>query len=1319
MAFQYTEQQKQAILSPIDRNTVVTAAAGSGKTTLLVDRVIRIISDRELNVPANSLAIMTFTRNAAENLRMKINKKLGEKLDSLGEEDDGLRGYLSEQIIKLRSASIGTIDSFCINVIRENVQIFDLPISFAVADNAKKAAMQAQAMQSTMAYFYGSPAPDGDVISAEDRDALFFTFSFENDDALQNAIKDAAEMLSSYDGAEAWLDNEAAANADLDKLGEKYLPVFIKNYEKLLHKAKLELRRLAGINALLSEFLSRERDNAALGGKDALAQTCGEVMSDYNIYYLSCANTAELIEAALCELKEKYTLAALDEFADTLGKITNTAELPRKGPKSELRKQFTESKNKFGKLVEAMRTVPFSYEEERNILEYQSGVVSTFVKLVKFYIGAYSALKISSGYPDFSDCELMLLDRLKNNEEFRRGLSDRFSCIIVDEFQDSNNVQAEIFRLISNGKNNLFYVGDVKQAIYTFRGGDPRIMAALCDGADGFGVIPLNRNFRSRRAVIDSVNCLFSGIMTREYGDVDYADGAQLEYGADYPEISPEKTAEYDTEIHMLDLPELEQEPDSDFGDIRQAHFVAGKIKSMLESGFEVSDGKGGMRPCRYSDFSILLRKNGNIKAYKEALNLAGIPALTAGGRDFLESEEISLVMDLLRVIDNPLCDEEFLRVLMSPLYSVSAAEAAKIRLGALGISTEDIQQNEELIKPISRLLRYFSLYGCLNYCIRAAEGSGDNDGAEAAADTDAAAEAASSSEKAKLAEQELKRRGVNRSIGANIIRFAEDIHRYRFFKGSSSVEGLIRRIYSETDLISIVSAYDGGKQRAANLRLLRKYAADFEERDGGSLSDFIRFVSNTKAYRQRMEEAGVPDDAENAVKIMTFHASKGLEMPICILAELDYRFSQNDMKGTMIMNHDAGLGLSYVDRKLRYKSGTMSSEALKMVNREKQYGEELRLLYVAATRAQEKLIMVGACGKSPSELVMTENDAQDAFRTTSPFQWILSSMLRYADPEQFPFFGENSPLALFDRNTREPIAARIFRSTVSDTEITPEEMTQSTEQNTDDLNSETAAEPLGSLPDTDGVTDEEAAALKSVMLYEYPYVSDTEQQAKYAVTELAHQGDENFAETVVYLTKPSFYGRKADEESAANATGKEIGDAYHHVMEHFPLGEIAGAVSDGERAKKAAEIISRLAEDKKITRRETALVNPERVAAFFASELGVRMLKSRRVEREKAFYAELPAKKFDPACEGEVSIQGRTDMYFYEDGGIVLVDYKGDSAANLEKEKLNYAKQLSIYSDILPEVTGVKVKQMYIYAFSTGECIDVEKLLDEQKESE
>ncbi len=1312
MAFEYTEQQKQAILSPIDRNTVVTAAAGSGKTTLLVDRVIRIISDRETNIPADSLAIMTFTRNAADNLRMKINRRLGEKLESLGDDEDELRGYLAEQIIKLRSASIGTIDSFCINVIRENVQIFDLPVNFAVADNARKASMQAQAMQAVMDYFYGSPAPDGDVISAEDRDALFFTFSFENDDALRNAITDTAESLSSYDGASEWLEEEAAANADLGRLGEKYLPIIIKNYEKLLHKANLELHRLARINAELSDFLSRERDNAALGGKDALAQTCGEVLNDYNLYYIGCLHTAELVEAALGVLREKNDLPALDEFSDTLSKITNTAELPRKGPKSELRKQFTDSKNKFAKHIESMRAVPFSYEEERNIIEQQSAVVATFVKLVRFYISAYSSLKISSGYPDFSDCELMLLDRLKNNEEFRKGLSDRFSCIIVDEFQDSNNVQADIFRLISNGKNNLFYVGDVKQAIYTFRGGDPRIMAALCDGAEGFGVIPLNRNFRSRRAVIDSVNCLFSGIMTREYGDVDYENGSQLECGADYPEIPPEKAADYCTEIHMLDLPELESEPESDFGDIRQAHFVAGKIKALLESGFEVSDGKGGMRQCRYSDFSVLLRKNGNIKAYKEALNLAGIPALTAGGRDFLESEEITLVMDLLRVIDNPLCDEEFLRVLMSPLYSVSAADAAKIRLGALGISTGDIQENEDLINPISRLLRYFSLYGCLNYCIRAAESTDDNNNPDSeAADTDTAAEAAGSAEKARLAERELKKRGVARSIGANILRFAEDIHRYRFFKGSSSVEGLIRRIYSETDLISIVSAYDGGKQRAANLRLLRKYAADFEERDGGSLSDFIRFVANTKAYRQRMEEAGVPDDAENAVRIMTFHASKGLEMPICILAELDYRFSQNDMRGTVIMNHDAGLGLSYVDRKLRYKSGTLSSEALKIVNREKIYGEELRLLYVAATRAQEKLIMVGASTKAPSELVMTENDAQDAFRTTSPFQWILSSMLRYADAEQFPFFGDNSPLELFDRNTHEPINTRIYYSTVNDADIISEEITQAEK--------EAEQAPEETPPDADSVTNEETEALKNVMLYEYPYASDTAQQAKYAVTELAHQGDDSFEQSVVYLTKPSFYGRKADEESAANATGKEIGDAYHHIMEHFPIDAIKGACSDEERAEITLRVISRLADENKITRRETALVIPERIAAFFGSELGRRMLKSSRVEREKAFYAELPAARFDPACSGEVSIQGRTDMYFYEDGGIVLVDYKSDSAANLEKETLNYAKQLSIYSDILPEVTGVKVKQMYLYAFSTGECIDVEKLLDEQKESE
>lgn len=1298
MPFEYTEQQKKAILSPIDRSTVVTAAAGSGKTTLLVDRIIRILSDRDMNIPADSLAIMTFTRNAADSLRMKINRKLNEKLEQLDDgENEELRSYLADQVIKLRSAAIGTIDSFCINIIRENVQIFDLPINFTVADNARKAAMQAQAMQSVTALLY-----DGNTVTPEERDALFFTFSFETDDALQNAIKETAETLSSYYGAEDWLDGEAAANADLEALRKKYLPVMITNYEKLLHKALIELNRLGGINRELADFLARERDIASLSGKDALAQTCGEVISGYNMYYLACVQTEELISGALGTLREKNTLEALDEFVTTISGVTNSAELPRKGPKSELRKKFTESKNKFSKLIEAMRAVPFSLEEERQMISQQSEVTSAFVMLVKCYISTYTALKTSSGYVDFCDCELMLLDRLKNDEDFRQQLSDRFSCIIVDEFQDSNDVQAEIFKLISNGKNNLFYVGDVKQAIYTFRGGNPRIMAALCDGADGFDVIPLNKNFRSRRTVVECVNAMFSGIMTREYGDVDYENNAQLEYGADYPEIPDEKRADYAAEIYMLDLPELEREPDSDLGDIRQAHFVAGKIKQLYESGFEVSDGKGGMRPCKYSDFSILLRKNGFIKEYKEALDMAGIPSLTSGGRDFLESEETALMMDLLNVIDNPLRDEEFLRVLMSPIYGASAADMAKIRLGALGFSNEDIMNNEAEIKPISKLLRYFSLYGCLNYCIRAAENEH-----ELPDDTDTAAEAEASSSMAQKAEAELARRGIKRTISPDILRFSEDIHRYRFFKGSCSVESLIRKIYSETDIISIVSAYDAGRQRAANLRLLRKYAADFEERSGGSLSDFIRYITNTKAYKQRMDEAGVPEDAENAVKIMTFHASKGLEMPICILAELDYNFSLNDARGTVLMNHEAGLALNYVDRKQRYKSGTIGTEALKILNKEKMYGEELRLLYVAATRAQEKLIITGASSKSPEDYLMTENDPQDAFRTISPFQWILSSMLRYCKKEQLSFFGEGSPITLYKKGSPEPMNTVILREEISEAEIISEEIPEPQDG---------GAVPL---PDTSGVSEDEISALTDIMTYEYPYKNDTEQQSKYAVTELAHQGDELFNESVVYLTKPSFYGKKTDSSDISNATGKEIGDAYHHIMEHFPLGDIAPAQTDGERLRITEEVINRLADENKITPRETALVKPERIAAFFGGELGRRMLNSPRVEREKAFYAELPASRFDPKCGGEVSIQGRTDMYFYEDGEIILVDYKSDSPENLAKEKLNYAKQLSIYSDILPEVTGVKVRQMYIYAFSTGEALDVEKILKESEHNE
>jgi len=1302
-----TKQQPTAIDAEINEPVIVTAAAGSGKTTLLVDRIIRLLSDKSLDIPADTLAVMSFTRNAAENLRSKLIARLtDEKAELLREntpESMEKAGYLSEQSIALRQSFITTIDAFCISVIRENAHTFELPINFRIADTAKKASMQSAAMRDTMEYFYKN---DGDApeneISAEERAALFYTFNYEDDTALQNAVMDISDKLSSYADAEDWLEKSVGAYSGISALEGRYTDVYKNKITRIITNAYHYLKRCGEIIKPYDEDLLRKLDNPNLKNSERkkLTEQRETIIPNLREVYKSDRALFRTVAERSAKFRRHpslHTLCEFLEFVHTFDWKSAAAALTRKGT-DNFKKTFSIMRKKFLNMKEELSKLPeLSEREEEQSLSTGRMAVGALVKLVKKYTARYREIKLSAGCPDFSDCELMLLGRLRSDTAFREQLAARFSCIIVDEFQDSNDVQAEIFRLISSG-GNLFYVGDVKQAIYTFRGGNPEIMADMCRshkrprrlaalysvrnkgiiaapaGSAGekwslsarlsadeffyghrpFSVIPLNKNFRSRKNVIEFVNAIFSGIMTRRYGGVNYADGQELRYGNVYPD-EPDEKRDYDTEIYLLSTPkELKIENES--GDMPQARFAAKRIKELYESGFAVTE-NGVKRPSMYRDYAILVRTNGEMKAYADALAELGIPSVSPASKDFLDSEEIALVLNLLKVIDNPLKDEEMLKALMSPLYGFTAEETAEIRLGTLGLA--DI--SDEDARALAAKLKGSSLYGCLTLCTRElslniAEESGS------------------------LADDAIN---AARTTHPKAARFMRDLNGFRFFMSSNSIEKLIDKIYDDTEIFSVICTYENSAQRIANIRLLKQYARDFEDNEGGTLSDFIRFITNTLAFRDKLSAASAPGDAENAVKIMTFHASKGLEMPVVIVPGLNKPI-QTD-KGAYLMNHEYGLSLYYVDRGARYRYEPFSYNAIKDVNNNSSYGEELRLLYVVMTRAREKLILMGTLGSSKNlgEMIMIDGVPETALSGTVPLYWIMSSLLRYCDRNEVLGSGKGA-LKIGGMN------AYIY---FCDTPAKPEQ---------------TVAESV--LPDAD---DNITAKILKNLSAVYPYKDDAAMQEKFAVTELSHTDDSD--DGIVYITKPAFM-------SKSEYTGKEIGDAYHHLMRYFPLEKMRAAKTTDERMSVTENAINDLAASGKITEREKDILtsqkqkSTEKITRFFESGLGVRMLESRRVERELPFYAELPGKALGLDYEGNIGIQGQIDMFFFEEDGIVLVDYKSDSAESMAKEKDSYKKQISIYKSILPRITGTEVKQMFLYAFSSGEAIDAEQFSKGEK---
>ena len=1322
MAFKPTPQQQAAIDAPHNRNAVVTAAAGSGKTTLLVDRILRLISDPELDIPADTLAIMTFTRNAAAALRTKLNDGIAKRIRELPK-NDSTRKYLSDQAIALRAASIGTIDSFCINILKENVHAFGLPMNFSIADDARVSSMKNLAMKSTLAYFYehdeGDSCPDGDI-SAEERRVLFFTFSFEDDRQLQDCINAVFEKFASYADREEWLDRCVGLYEDFDRMSDIFAPANLGMIKNCLDKATL---RLSLIESIVNDYANEKQER----GKSWKQ----EVLVAMNEYFNGCQKLVDDTTKAFEALSADPTAANFTRFFEELGEAPNFSE--RKDPQSPAKKCLTAAKKGFT-LASDLRAMAFFDSEERPIFPQQQTAVKTFVKLLRHFSESYRSIMHTNGTLDFAECEYLLLERLREDETLRSQLSERYSCIIVDEFQDSNDVQAEMFRLISNGKNNLFYVGDVKQSIYGFRGGNPLIMGRLINKPSALGrlcasagkltvspsesgkvrvkvslagknptaylnrsqrfkVLPLTKNFRSRKAVVDTVNTIFSGVMTQKYGGVDYANGAALVLGSNafyQPVSDPDK---YKTEILLVESAVKSDAAKKE----TQAKIIADRINELIAEGFLVTGKDGKLRPCGFGDFAVLMRGNSDMGLFKEVFAKNGIPSVLPKNTEFLTSEEIALTLDLLRVIDNPMRDEEMLRVLMSPLFGFTADETAQLKLGTLGFPLEEIEDD---LSPIAGMMKSRTLFGCLSFCCREEDPEYDRESvSEKASDALALINILNSSEK------------TARRISEKAQRFLKCLEKLRTFMSNNAVDELIRFACDETEIYNVIATYENSRQRLANVRLLQKYAADFENADGGTLSDFLRFLGGLES--SSLNAANVPEDVSNAVKLMTFHASKGLEMPVCILAEMNTPINKQDSFQPVLLSHKYGIAMKYVDNRERFSVQPLAYNTFSRIIAEGAYSDELRLLYVAATRPMDKLIITAEAADSLQGLKLPKDATPvSVFSDGKPINWILRSLFRNVSENTLSAFDadRSKPLSIGDFAEVVAVKPPVAKAETDDEDKVSEDDIIEEEEFEEEFSEEELFED--ELEEDMSEVWELAQEISEKLNVKYPHAAETRLQAKYAVTELAHSSMDSTTDKIVYFNLPSF-------AKNAKMAGNKVGDAYHHFMEHCRLEVIRDSADISDTIR---EMIAELCEEQLISEDERDILLSREgfvrnLAGFFESGLGKRVLSDiSRVRREQPFRAEVPAQRLgvkgrDGADSSAlISIQGRTDMYFYEDDGIVLVDYKSDTRANLAKELDNYCKQLMTYKEILPQVTGVPVKQVLIYGFSVGQVIDCEK---------
>lgn len=1181
MGVKWTTDQQHAI-ECCKGSVLVSAAAGSGKTAVLVERVIRRLTDEDNPCSAEDLLIVTFTRAATAQMREKIGAAILKRLS-----EDPTDRHLRRQYMLLPFAKICTIDSFCNDLVRENFHALGISPDYSLLDNETAVIMKNDVCEAMLERAYEEDS-DGSFSGLSD-----MMSSGSSDEDFAKLIIKMYDISTAYPFPDLWLDSliEEYSQPDINK---SCWGVIIKKY----------------VCDMLDYCVSSSNDMmAAMESDPIVADAYGAaVQSDINMY-------AELREKVNRDWDE-----ALEAFNTV--KYMGLGRVP-KGYESETKNAVMTARKKLKDLLKKVPNIMcVSSGEHSEDVRLMRGPVTKLIELVKQFGREYSAEKDKMNSADFSDILHRALNLLAVSDgrggyiktDLARELSSHYVEILVDEYQDINEAQDMIFKAISADENNLFTVGDVKQSIYRFRQAMPEIFLRRRSTTHSFesGKYPLGitlgSNFRSRVGVTSCVNYIFRQLMSTEAGELEYDDSEALNAAAKYPERDTP-----DCELHVV----------TDKGNRAdtleaQARYVARYIDRTVREGKTLVTKGGALHPASYGDFCILLRTAKNVSSvYANALSERGIPVFSPETGGFFEAAEISFILSLLRVLDNPVQDIPLAAVMLSPLFGFSAGELADIRASA----KERLEAGET--EPLYR-------------SVAASADEGDE---KAAA-------------------------------------FLKKIESLRRLSLTLSAGELVRRVCEETGFDAIVGAMPDGERRRLNIGLLCDYAEKYEAAGNLGLSGFIRFIDKVARTSGDLATAARPSENADIVRIMTVHQSKGLEFPICILADMQHAFNERDNTESVLISSSAGLGM-----KRRTEDGisvydTASRRAAVITSERMGRSEEMRVLYVALTRAKENLVMVTSVPNPEKGLAKVAVECGIGERA-NPFavlrmnnfsDLVLTALMRHpAADELRKLSGVDVPIFLPEKDRFK------LKVVVSDSESF---MTESANEQ------KIAAKPV--------FFDEVCERLD----YSDPRSVLSSVPAKRAASDGSERGinREYFASS-----RPAFM-------SSGGLTPAQRGTATHKFMQ---FSDYAAARADIESE------LARLVDGGFLSEEEGKAVNISAAKRFFMSSLAERIFASDNVMREKKFAALFPAKFFYPELTGEAAeekivVQGIADCVFVEDGKLVIVDYKTDTGVDAEALLDRYSAQLVIYREALSQALGMPVKETLLYSFFMNSTVKV-----------
>ncbi|MDL2324672.1 UvrD-helicase domain-containing protein [Ruminococcaceae bacterium OttesenSCG-928-A16] len=1134
---------QQAAIEDEGGALLVSAAAGSGKTAVLVERAVRLVTRAQNPIPADRLLVVTFTNAAAEELRSRMGIWLEEK-----QRENPHDNFLRKQRILLRRAFIGTMDAFCQQLVKENFARLAIPPDVAVGDPSLLEQLSQQALADTMEEMYARPdfadfaalygRARTDLPAAE---AVLGLFEFTR--TLPQPAKTLAHFVQQYKTNTPFV---------ATPWGQELL-TYVQEGAAALQ------------NLLASALQTASQD-------EALVPYCAVLAEDL-------ANAERLAQlAANSGWDRAVQMAANWEFAAL------KAVRGYEGPAKDRVKNLREDAKKI--VVDLRRYALACTEEEyRQDLQTAAPMVQVLVDATLLYGEKYYEAKLAEKALDFSDFEHLALRLLQNDDgertEIARQVSRRYDTVMVDEYQDTNDLQSRLYECLGNEEgSNLFYVGDVKQSIYRFRKANPGLFLAKKESWASFetgshpAVLSLGHNFRSGQGVIGGVNFLFRALMSPELGEIKYDETEELIQGTEGGDPDG-------FELRILDDPE-------GFGD---AAYVAGRIKQMVAEGTLVNDG-GATRPCQYGDFCILLRARTRMQNYVLALEDLGVPVVSDMGDDLLNTPEVLPVAAALAAIDNPGDDVNLAATLLGPLFGFSMDEVTRLRAET----------------------KEGSLWGALL-----------------------------------------------QSTSPQCQQFVQTLSFYRAMAGGLSAGRLCEELVERTGYLSAVGAMEGGAARRENLLRFIGWASEVSANGRGGLSGFVRFLQSGKG-----PAAAVATGLPGHVNVITIHKSKGLEYPICFLADAAHIFNTMDLTARVQMNAALGLGFALRQGDVLYP--TLPALAGRRRAEREALSEEMRVLYVALTRAKEKMIITFA-SKNPAKLLAGQAAALAGglpqpfmlSRARSMADWIVPAALCHPGAE---------PLLAYTGGAIPPRLAATGNFIMG--VEAPPPLSEETQK----------AFALTATPDAEllqALTQSFTQSAARAPLSQVP--------VKVSVSSLAKQsGGASLRKRPAFMYK-------------AGLTAAEKGTVQHAFMQFAnlqnaqkdPAGEIQRLVAEGYLQPDMAEMVDR-----------------ESLNAFFASPLWVRMQAAKQVLRETDFITAIPASQLMPGLPEElgeepVLVQGIADAVLLFDDAAEIVDYKTDRNKTPAELVEAYQKQLQTYQMALQKKLGLPVRRLTIWAFALG----------------